>query len=148
MINNFLRLTLITYIWRKYKILIISTLLLLSYFWVVGKLHDDFIALSQLKKETQNLGLSFLLKWLAFLIGVIIYVFTNTWLKKPHTRDGRNFFKSNPSNHQSNSSGSGKALLRQPSQDPFSLIRQRKKLRSEGDFIIEKSAKKHKNEKR
>ena len=87
MFNNLLRLTFVSYIWKRYRRLIVSTLLLFAYYWLVGKLHGDYILYSELtaKDATENatpssqahLGYSFIIKWLALILGGVIYCISN-----------------------------------------------------------------------
>ena len=132
MIKNILRITLISYIWQRYKIIIVSTLLLFVYFWLIDKLHQDFISYSHLISSDKNLGLSFLLKWFCLLIGVVVYFFLNSRRYKlgKHQKKASNM----PGDSADRPATPNKA-------DPFQAIREKARLRSKADITIEKNNK-------
>jgi len=143
MIKNLFHITLISYIWKRYKAIIISTLSLFFYFWLIGKLHEDFVSYSHLNDDKQYIGLSFLLKWLAFFTGFIIYFVFNTRSRSSGKREKTT--KNNLSNKLTRSENK-KELSRVSNHqnsapdktDPFEGVRKKEKLRSTADFIIEK----------
>lgn len=130
MFKNLLHLTLLTLLWKRYKRLIISTLILFVYFWLVGKLHEDYVDYVELNENQQFLALSFLLKWLAFTFGAVIYLLLNVLI----IRGNR------PTSAQTGAADSSSTDSKPKAKDadPFAQIRQRKKLRSRADFLIEK----------
>ncbi|MGB2359747.1 MAG: hypothetical protein ACPH64_05855, partial [Porticoccaceae bacterium] len=77
MIKNLFRLTVLSYVWTRYKFVITSTLLLFAYFWLVGEVHKDFVEFIGLNNDTEHLGVSFLVKWLALMLGVLVYFALN-----------------------------------------------------------------------
>lgn len=141
MIKNLLRITVLSYIWKRYKIIIVSTLCLFAYFWLVGKLHADFVGYSELNGDKEYLGLSFVIKWLAFLVGFLIYLALSTWYRTPEKNKHNNL--STPLN---GGLESRKKLIEKSTEkssepnrpDPFDEIRKKGKLRSKSDLIIEK----------
>ena len=144
MIKNIFRITLINFVWKRYAALIVTTLSLFIYFWLVGKLHEDFVAYSELNNDQEYLGLSFVIKWAAFLAGVIVYLLFNTRHRSPknfqETSQAGVFDKLNKSQNT--------AVEEEPTRnrefgsaeiDPFENIRKKEKLRSMADFIIEQN---------
>lgn len=136
MIKNLLQLTLLSFIWKRYRNVIISTLVLFVFFWLVGMLHDDYVNYSRLNDDRQYLALSFFIKWLSFLIGVFIYLIYNARFSLRVSSD----------------QASNKALSRKDKKhgthqtvqaDPFEKIRQQDKLRSKADFVIQKNTDKN-----
>jgi hypothetical protein len=127
MLKNIVQLTLLSVLWKRYKNLIVSTLLMLVYFWLVGKLHQDYVSYSELNNNHEYLALSYIIKWTAFILGASIYLLLNSYFprpKKPVPTKLANDPKAVPE--------------QQGSADPFTEIRHRKKLRSRADFVIEK----------
>ena len=127
MIKNIIQLTVLGVVWKRYKSVIISTLLLFVYFWLIGMLHDDYLSYTELNQDPAHLGLSYIVKWLAFFIGVMVYLWFHIFfprLKKPRSTPTIQKEASKP--------------LNPTETDPFAEIRQRKKLRSRADFIIDK----------
>lgn len=117
--------------WKRYKSLIVSTLVLFVFFWLVGLLHDDYVNYIELNDDKQHIGLSFVIKWLVFILGVVVYVLFNTRKTGDSTKS---IASSNTASEQA------EAEQDKPC-DPFSAIRQRDKLRTRADFIIEKHKK-------
>jgi len=130
MLKNLLHLTLLTVLWKRYKSIIVSTLLLFVFFWLVGKLHADYVSYSELNNDHKYLAFSFFIKWCAFIVGVVIYLLFNSFF--PRSKNTENI---DPTETKKN-------LPEKPAApDPFDEIRGRKKLRSRADFIIEKNKK-------
>ena len=125
MIKNIFRLTALGYIWNRYKTAIISTAALFAHFWLVGAMHEDFVAFIGLNNYTEHLGLSFLVKWVAFILGFVVYLAVNGRKGKIKPVDG--------------SSGDSSGLVAaKDGQDPFDTIRKKDKLRSAADFVVGK----------
>lgn len=148
MIKNILRLTVAGYVWKRYKKAILSILLLFAYFWLVGKLHEDYISYAALNKDSSFLGGSFILKWLAFIAGFIIcYLINFGW---PNLDTGKNSHQATGATNSIENTGKKtadtqavnrkqQAKEQNGKNDPFHSIRQRKSLRSKADFVIEKN---------
>lgn len=127
------RVAFVALIWKQYKAVIISTLLLFGYLFLVGSIHADFLTHTELQNDTSGSGLSFLYKWLAFALGTGVYFLFH-------------YFRGRAKRKTENPTG---GLLRsktkKPSKtsqqvsndedDPFAAIRERKKLRSKADFL-------------
>jgi hypothetical protein len=130
MLKNILHLTLLGVLWKRYKSIIISTMLLFVYFWLVSKLHQDYVSYSELNKDHEFLALSFFIKWCAFFIGVVIYLFFNSFYPRAAKPD------------RSKVDQVKKEAAEKPTTpDPFNEIRQKPRLRSRADFVIEKNKK-------
>lgn len=134
MFKQLFRLTVVTYVWKRYKAIIISTVILFVFFWLVNQLHQDYLSYGNLNENKEYIGLSFVIKWLAFSVGCIVYLLFNSWRKwqkKPA--------KDLPQEKLSKADLTERSADDQTSyHDPFDEIRKRNKLRSKADFIIEK----------
>jgi len=118
--------------WKKYSTTIISTVVVLVYFFVVSKLHEDFVNYSSLVLDNQYLGISFVVKWIAWLFGAILYLFMGfSYFNKSQIK--RTF-----NNITIHSSKTDKERIQKHESNPFEEISKRGKLRSKSDFILEK----------
>ncbi len=116
------RVAFVALIWKQYKAAIVSTLLLLTYLFIVSSIHQDYLAAVGPNDIDK---LSFIYKWAAYILGfVAFFIF--------HIVRGR--IKSSRVNTKDKISESRE--LTHTDQDPFSDIRTRKKLRSRADFLI------------
>lgn len=139
--NNLLKLTLVSYVWKRYRRTLIALPVLLLYFWFVNLVHHDIIAYATLNKDTSWLGWSFLVKWLFILLGVVVFVLIH--LKaKPEQSDKlisplKHAFKESKSQQKA----TGKNLAEEgiTETDAFERIRKKDKLRSKADIVIEKN---------
>lgn len=122
MFKQVFRLTFITFVWKKYKRIIVSTTVLFMSLWLIGFIHDEYLEFSKLHNDT-NLSLSFVLKWFALLSSVTIYLIFNYLGSKKEK-------KSKKKAHE--------PVLTENADDPFAEIRSRKKLRSRAEMIIDK----------
>lgn len=134
MFKQLFRLTVVTYVWKRYKAIIVSTVILFVFFWLVGQLHQDYLSYGNLNKDTQHIGLSFVIKWVAFIVGFIIYVFFNSWHAKRASQSSNL-----PQDSVSTAPLAGDTSnLGVKDNDPFDEIRKKDKLRSKADMVIEK----------
>jgi len=118
--------------WKKYSTTIISTAVVLVYFFVVSKLHEDFVNYSSLVLDNQYLGVSFVIKWIAWLFGAIFYLFIGfSYFNKSQIKRAFN-------NVTIHSSKMDKEHIQKHESDPFEEISKRGRLRSKSDFILEK----------
>lgn len=130
MLKNVFKLTLATVVWKKYRTIIVATLLLLLYFWLVGQVHSDFITYSKVNSiDTSLLGTSFVLKWIALGIGCVFYS-GFLWFRRRQrnlapmaAKKFRN--KAMPENTQTDTG-----------EDPFRNIRKKRKLQTKTDKLI------------
>lgn len=135
MFKQLFKLTVVSVIWKRYKAAIVSTLALFIYYWLVEKLHQDYLQYLSLQQTDTNLGSSFLLKWLMLGLGLGLYLLYNFWRKRPgktplphvDIKQKKKTRKQAPGNEAELDKGN----------DPFANIRQRKSLRSKADFVIE-----------
>lgn len=129
MFKQVFRVAFVTLIWKQYKQLIVSTLLLFFYLFLVGSIHSDFLKHAEMQDEAVNAGLSFIYKWIAFIGGVVAY-FLYHYVRNKKVRED----KVDPKAQQ-------QELLQEldeleESDDPFANIRKREKLRGRADFMI------------
>ena len=124
--NNLLKLTLASYIWKRYRRTLIALPLLLLYFWLINLVHQDYLAYSQLNDSQVGVGLSFVVKWILIFIGIFTFIFI-------HFTNGAN--RSSADNMQTSKSDLGS------DSDAFDAIRQKDKLRSRADVILDKKPK-------
>ncbi len=132
MFKQFFRLTVVAYIWKRYKTIIISTLVLFIFFWVVSQLHADYVSYGDLNHDKQYIGLSFVIKWIAFVAGLVVYFLVNSWAFRSSKRNNAK----NNASKKSTAKGQRNALVVDQN-DPFAEIRKKDKLRSRADMIIE-----------
>lgn len=140
MINNLFRITFVTFVWSRYKAIIISTLLLFLFFFIVSQVHQDYVSYAELNGDKANVGLSFIAKWCAFIGGFVLYFWLNMRFlasnKKSVEKDEpklsrlEKVIKKPKKKEQSDEPDS--------TLDPFDAIRKKDKLKSEADFIIDR----------
>ncbi len=118
------RVAFIALIWKQYKGLIISTVLLVAYLLLVGSVHDDYLTHSRLQNDTAGSGMSFVYKWVAYAIGIALYFGF-------HALRGIRGPKEDLSEKAKQANKDAKS----DSDDPFAAIREKKTLRSRADFI-------------
>lgn len=127
------RIAFVTLIWKQYKAVIISTLLLFGYLFLVSSIHADYLTHTELQNDTSGTGLSFLYKWLAFAVGTGAYFLFHYARGRAKSKADKQTGgllktkakKSNKTSQQTNID----------EDDPFSAIREREKLRSKADFL-------------
>ena len=107
-----------------------STFVLFLYLWLIGKLHQDYVNYSELNSDHEYLALSFVIKWCAFFLGIMVYLLLNSLFPR-----SKKLVPTVAKKNQKTESDQDAVV------DPFAEIRQRKKLRSRADFIIEKHKK-------
>jgi len=124
------RVAFVTLIWKQYKHVIVSTLLLFTFLFLIGSIHSDFLKHAELQNKAADTGLSFIYKWFAFIGAVVIYFFYH-FMRNRKLR-----------NHKLNSKTKQQSLVQELDElegddDPFAQIRTRKKLRGRADFMID-----------
>lgn len=125
MFKQAFRFAFVALIWKQYKSVIISTILLFAYLFLVSNLHDDYISHLKLQQQSAYSGPSFIYKWLAYALGILIYFIFHWWYPKPS--------KSKKNKNKNNKEISPDEM--DPNDDPFAQIRKRKTLRSRADFL-------------
>ncbi len=136
MINQLVKWTLLVTLWRKYKKHLGLTIALLIALVLTSFLHQDFVNYSLASNNT-NLGLSYVLKWLVYLVLVSAYWFYVTKIEHKSSKNSELHKKMRQAKQRSHDNSQ---QVTEPSQiDPFSDIRNKKKLRSKADIAIEKA---------
>lgn len=144
--NNLLKITLVSYIWKRYRRTLIALPLLLLYFWFVNLVHHDIIAYATLNDDTAWLGWSFLLKWLFILLGVTFFVFVHI-SAKPVDEDllnpsfKKSLKESLKEKFRTEKITESEAFISSDVEDIFERIRNKKSLRSKADVVLEKNKK-------
>ncbi len=125
MFKQVFRLTFVTFIWKQYKRVIVSSALLFAYLWFVGFAHSEYLNFAT-QEKIQNVGKSFFIKWVALILGVAAYLLfhyltpSRKNLKKDKTKEA---IKVMP--------------LADGEPDPFDEIRTKEKLRSRAEILID-----------
>jgi hypothetical protein len=136
MFNKMFRFTAIMYFWKRYRQLILSTLCLFGVFWLVGTIHSDYVELSQLEQSNDYLAQSFVIKWLIYLVAVAVYLMVNSRGKSGKRAEKKAETKTKEKAAPKSEKGASASQV-----DPFSEIRNKDKLRSAADMVIEKHKK-------
>lgn len=136
MFNQLVKWTIIVGIWRKYKHHVFASLALLFALLIINYVHLDFVEYAT-ASSNQNLGLSYLAKWLAFIAVIALYLWQLKRVNKAAQYDSK-LHKMMKASRKSELSPSSQNQKNTKQEDPFSKIRTRKKLRSEADFLIDK----------
>jgi hypothetical protein len=139
MFNQLLKWTLVISIWRKYKRHIGITIILILALFLTSLVHQDFVNYS-LVSDNSSLGLSYLVKWLVYLVLVSVYWFSVGKINENARKDSDLHKKMKASKQRKPKS----TILDQEdssSQDPFANIRGKKNLRSKADIALEKQSK-------
>lgn len=157
--NKLINIVLSGLLWRKYKFLLVSLILLIVFVFVAGQIHSDYLAYAQ-TTEGVSVGWSFAVKWLAWIVAIVIFFAANHWVnerkqKQDSAQDKNSALqrilswrakakpsKSNdkPASLQQQKEGL-KAEHQASQKDPFAQLRTKDKLRSYADLIIEKKEK-------
>ena len=136
MFKQIFRITFVTFIWKQYKRVIVSTATLFAYLWLVGSIHADYLSYAELQADEVLIGYSFLLKWAALIAGVILY------LAYHFIRGARRRGKSQNPDASSKTTALKKANSiadgEQQGPDPFAEIRSKRKLRSRAEIMMDK----------
>lgn len=127
MFKQLFRLTFVTFIWKQYKRLIVSTLLLFSYLWFVGFAHGEYLNFASRQAEQNAIGLSFFIKWGAMIFGVVSYFAYYFFASR--LRSTKSIAKSDNKQNQDFSADQD---------DPFDHIRNKEKLRSRAEIVMDK----------
>lgn len=148
MMNQIFRLTFITFIWKKYKRVIVSLVALIFSLWMVEQIHQDFVQYSQLNNDTSYLAASFVIKWIVFLLAAVLFVLINSLFKAKKATE-KKVLKSQPKKafffklSASEKVPFNDTLVDSSKNqiDPFDAIRNKTKLRSKADVVLERAKK-------
>ena len=135
MFNQMLKWTVIISIWRKYKRHLTITLVLLLVLFLISQFHKDFIEFHS-QTQTPYLAISYVVKWLAYLVCILVYGFM---IKKVNANTRFDSTLHSMMAAKPDSAVSKKAPA-QKEEDAFAHLRTKKKLRSKADFIISDDA--------
>ncbi|MBT1449900.1 hypothetical protein KJ365_03330 [Glaciecola sp. XM2] len=153
--NKLINIILSGLLWRRYKFLLVSLLVLIVFIFLSGQLHQDYLSYAQ-STDSVSVGWSFAIKWLSWLVAVVVFFALNNWhnnkkqaqvdvkdnnstlqrilsWKKAHPEEEQNKRERNPSDEQVDRSD-----------DPFAHLREKDKLRTYADIIIDKKPSKPK----
>ena len=132
MFKQAFRLTFITFIWKQYKSVIVSTFFLFLFLWVVGFAHQEYLDFAQNNAEKSSVAGSFFIKWGAMLVGIFSYFAYHYFRSRKSPRAGvANFINAGSGTESSEVDTDSK-------DDPFYHIRRKDKLRSRAEIMIEK----------
>ena len=133
MFKQIFRLAFVTVIWKQYKGIIVSTLVLFIYLWLVGSVHADYMSYAEAQSDEALVGRSFLYKWAALISGVVIYIAYNFFRgSRPETK--------NKTTSQSKTNAKLIIAGENNSDDPFAEIRQKEKLRTRAEILVDKKS--------
>jgi uncharacterized membrane protein len=157
--NKLLNILLSGLLWRRYKFLLVSLIGLIVFIFLSGQIHQDYLAYAQ-SNESVSVGWSFALKWLAWIVAVIIFFMLNNWHnnKKQLQADANDknstlqrilkWKRTHPEDDAKQHVSAKKRTNQQPldsneaserdANDPFAHLRDKTKLRTYADMIIEK----------
>ena len=165
--NKLINIVLSGLLWRKYKFFILSLIILISFIFVVGQVHQDYLRYNELQEIPTNIGLSFAVKWLIWASSIILFLVANHYfnrykrqqkelateqsnsalskLLKWKSRFGNNAgsppINSNEASSTSRQKCGATAYVAEvdgdDAVDPFATISKKNKLRSYADVVIE-----------
>ena len=125
MFKQIFRLTFLTFIWKQYKRVIVSTVLLLLFLWLVNFAHSEYLSFAEFQSEQSNVGLSFFIKWFALIVGFFVYLTYLFWQPKKKKITNKNV--------------NADAQIDAGEDDPFASIRDKGQLRSRAEIMLEKN---------
>lgn len=135
MFKQIFRIAFVNLIWKQYKAIIISTVVLFAYLWLIGSVHSDYLSYAKLQADKSLAGRSFLLKWAALSSGVLLYiayhVLRGSRRKRNATAAKSNALSGTLVNRTSEETNSN-------SPDPFAAIRSKKKLRTRAEIALDR----------
>jgi hypothetical protein len=134
MYKQIAKITFVTFIWKKYKHLIVSTLCLFAYLYLIGNVHQDYLSYLKLEQNGSGTGMSFIIKWFAMISGVGLYIAYNLFNGKSQNNPKEAKAKKKPAKNS-------KYKNDPDENDPFEDLRHTKPLRSKADIVIEQNLK-------
>nr|WP_136252116.1 hypothetical protein [Ningiella ruwaisensis] len=149
--NKIINIILSGLLWRKYKFLLVSLIALIVFVLIVGQVHQDYLAYAA-QSDNASVGWSFILKWLVWIIAIFAFFLLNNWYNKRKQsqadKSDKNsalarilsFKKQTNENERESRVKAGDLTDKNTAEksDPFAHLRQKDKLRSYADLIIEK----------
>lgn len=129
-------------IWKRYRRMIVSTLVMFAGFFLISQLHSDFVQYAKEVEEKQLLAWAYLAKWAGFGLvfgGYYFFNFPPSWLHRQAGTlqeqkgfGGRSLEESSASGSQNTDSTAGS----NQTTDAFAAIRHKPKLRGRGDLNL------------
>ncbi|WP_045859920.1 hypothetical protein [Teredinibacter purpureus] len=123
-------------VWRRYKTLIVSTVLLFLMYFVIALIHDDYVEYS-LASQTENaLGFAYIVKWAAMAIGTFVYYVIN--FPPAILRKNKSGKRLRDAEEEAVLGAACENFSENPlrDNDPFAGIRQKKQLNSRADACL------------
>jgi len=145
MLRPLLKVTFIAWIWQNYRHLLASTLVLFVCFWLINRVHQDYLNYLALKGSDAGVGLSFIIKWAAVVASITLYYFFNAFWgarksRKSPSKTSTSWFSGTDKHKESptDMATSSKRDKTDTVPDPFDQFRGNKKLRSRSEITVEK----------
>ena len=111
-------------IWTRYRGIILMSLFLLIFIFMVTLIHTDYMHYVERAGQKDYIGISFLVKWGLIIGSVIAYGLYLKWLLRVKPSKSVNRNQEQKPEEQQN--------------DPFAQLRKKKKLRSQAEIMIDK----------
>lgn len=111
-------------VWTRYRSVILISLFLLIFIFMVTLIHTDYMHYVERAGQKDYIGVSFLVKWGLIIGSVIAYGLYLKWLLRVKP--------SKPSKHNQEEKREGQE------NDPFAQLRDKKKLRSQAEIVMDK----------
>ena len=124
MFKQVFRLTFLALIWKRYRRGILFTAVLLLFFWLVNFAHSEYLSFAKLQEQTENIGLSFFIKWTSLVFGLIIYLLAIVWQpsRSVDTKPKKKIIAASVDANEP---------------DPFAAIREKERLRTRTEIMLE-----------
>lgn len=139
MINFFAKSVAATYIWKRYKKVILSTAALFLSYFIISALHTDYLDYQTRSGHNAQLLFSYVVKWGLLSAATALYYYLNIHNKLTASRTNKKEEAppfSEPRKNKINVHA--KPSTSQQESDPFSAIRTKEKLRSRTEIDMEK----------
>lgn len=163
--NKLINIVLSGLLWRRYKFMIVSLIILIACIFIVGQIHDDYLAYAQTSGEAVSVGASFIVKWLIWIVGFALFIFANHLANRRKEKQavndtanksllgilGQKFAKVKTGGDEVSVKPKAKPKALETSDskvDPFDALRSKDKLRSYADLLIDKHESHNKRENR
>ena len=137
MFKQIFRITFVTLVWKQYKQIIVSTLMLFAYLWLVGSIHADYLSYAELQADESLAGHSFLMKWAALATGVVLYIAYH-FIRGSRRKSEKIIASSKSKENKVKSKPNSDNELDSP--DPFAQIRAKDKLRTRLEIMNDKQS--------
>jgi len=157
--NKLINLILTAALWRNYKFMIISVLVLIVGVFVVGLVHDDYLQWAQYQLSQGDgsvpvsVGWSFIIMYAVYIAGITCCFYANKWannkkaLEKAQAGEDNSVlksilsFKSKATTAAPKPQSSATPKSKPKTNDAFANIRAKKSLRTQADILIDKKHK-------